>query len=246
MSLALFNRGTASSLGSGAAVLFAADAPREYDPRRRGPWSGRVDTQECDQPLPDSLLQRVGKGDAAAVRECLDRFGGLVWTLARRFMYTNVEAEDAVQEIFVEVWRNASRYDPAIASESAFVAMIARRRLIDRRRKAERRPAGQSLPDAIAASDDGVHERSEDREGAGRAIDALQTLSVEQQRVLRLSIMHGLSHEKIATATGLPMGTVKTHARRGLMRLREILGGLRGGTNDEHRGAAAASAEGTP
>src|SRR5262252_1163156 len=89
--------------------------------------------------MPDSLLARVGAGDASAVRECLQRFGGLVWSLARRFSSSPSDAEDAVQEIFVDLWRSAKKYDPRAASEATFVAMIARRRLIDRLRSRQRR-----------------------------------------------------------------------------------------------------------
>src|SRR5436190_14026687 len=84
------------------------------------------------------LLGRVAAGDEAAVRECLARYGGLVWSIARRFEPS--DAEDAVQEIFLDLWKSAARFDRAVASETAFVAMIARRRLIDRRRTRGRRP----------------------------------------------------------------------------------------------------------
>jgi len=201
-------------------VARRAGPARGYD---AGTPIGVSEARGTEPPVPESLLQRVAAGDASAVRECLSRFGGLVWSLARRFSRNDPEAEDAVQEIFVEVWRNASRYDPAIASETAFVAMIARRRLIDRRRKQSRRPESAGLPDSDLGVSDAMIERSGTSEEAGRAAEALRELSPDQQRVLRLSIMHGLSHEKIAAATGLPMGTVKTHARRGLIRLRELL-----------------------
>lgn len=168
-----------------------------------------------------TLLQRVAKGDEVAVRECIDKFGGLIWSLARRMVPR--EAEDAVQEIFVEIWKNAYRYDPAVASETAFVAMIARRRLIDRRRRIERRPDEVMLSDDSPEADKGLPPASEVSEEARRAAAALNQLSTEQQRVLRLSIYRGLSHERIATVTGLPLGTVKTHARRGLMRIRDLL-----------------------
>src|SRR5215813_10857739 len=92
-----------------------------------------------------ALLARVAGGDPGAVRDCLARYGGLVWSIARRF--EGGDAEDAVQEIFLDLWRSAARFDPQIASEPAFVAMIARRRLIDRRRTRQRRP----ITEAIAA-----------------------------------------------------------------------------------------------
>lgn len=169
-------------------------------------------------------MPRVASGDQSAVKACIDRFGGLVWSLARRMLATEAEAEDAVQEIFVDVWQSAYRYDASVASETAFIAMIARRRLIDRRRKIGRRPSEQMLSDhEPAKSGNGVDEPSVMGDELGRATEAFERLSAEQRRVLRLSVFHGLSHEKIARATGMPLGTVKTHARRGLIKLRDLL-----------------------
>lgn len=174
------------------------------------------------------------------MRACLDRFGGLVWSLARRMMPTHAEAEDAVQEIFVEVWKNAYRYDANVASETAFVAMIARRRLIDRRRRAGRQLDKNGLPEAEPAAAPQSEMTADEREVATAAMSAMSRLSDEQQRVLRLSLVQGLSHERIAGATGLPLGTVKTHARRGLIRLRELLSV----TKNDPNGSAAATAGG--
>lgn len=183
------------------------------------------------------VLPRVAAGDEAAVQETLDRFGGLVWSLARRLCRTDSEAEDAVQDIFVDVWQSSHRYDASVASETAFVAMIARRRLIDRRRRASRRPQEVALTEGVSgragagferpASVDDTSSNLVTENDARRAAAMLTELSEEQQRVLQLSIYHGLSHEKIARATGLPLGTVKTHARRGLIRIRELLSGQR-------------------
>jgi RNA polymerase sigma factor (sigma-70 family) len=131
--------------------------------------------------------------------------------------------EDAVHEIFTELWQHGHKYDPSIASEAAFVAVIARRRLIDRRRKLGRQPLKQELPENLDAKGAVPGRTTEISEDAAVAAKALSTLSPDQQRVLRLSVYEGLSHELISRATGLPLGTVKTHARRGLIRLREIL-----------------------
>ena len=81
-----------------------------------------------------ALLDRIGAHDASAVSECIDAYGGLVWSLARRFTRTREDAEDAVREIFLALWRGAKRFDPASGSEQTFIATIARRRLIDRSR----------------------------------------------------------------------------------------------------------------
>lgn len=168
------------------------------------------------------LLSRVASGDADAVRECLGRYGNLVWAIARRFEPS--DAEDAVQEVFLDLWKSADRYDPRIASEAAFITMIARRRLIDRRRSRGRRPAvdpGAELP-AIADTSQDPSLAIE----AQQAARALSQLRPEQRQVLVLATCHGLSHNEIATETGLPLGTVKAHVRRGLLSIRAALWGV--------------------
>lgn len=170
-----------------------------------------------------ALLTRVASGDPGAVRDCLARYGGLVWSIARRF--EGPDAEDAVQEIFLDLWKSAARFDPQIASEAAFVAMIARRRLIDRRRTQQRRPATEAI-DAIAAEPAADAARGPDScAEAAQAARALDRLRPEQRRVLVLAT-HGLSHGEIAERTGMPLGTVKAHARRGLQSIRAALLGV--------------------
>jgi len=171
------------------------------------------------------ILHRVGAGDGAAIQECLTRYGGLVWSLARRFSKDSADAEDAAQEVFIELWKKADRFDPSLSSEITFVAMIARRRLIDRCRRKTRSFATDAIEDdpSLAVHDHGQAEVDICDE-ASRAAQALERLKPEQRRVLELSIYDGLSHEEIARTTKLPLGTVKTHARRGLARVRELLG----------------------
>jgi RNA polymerase sigma-70 factor (ECF subfamily) len=175
---------------------------------------------------PEPLLPRIAAGEDGAVRACIDRYGGIVWSLARRFTRSNAEAEDAVQDIFIALWRNADRYDANTASESTFVTMIARRRLIDRLRKVTRRPEAESI-DAVEGSahpaDDGGIDKVELSDEAAQAAAALKQLPPDQRRVLELSIYTGLSYSEIAEKLGAPLGTVKTHARRGLMKLREAV-----------------------
>jgi RNA polymerase sigma factor (sigma-70 family) len=168
------------------------------------------------------ILERVGRNEPGAVDEMMSRFGGLVWSLARRSCPTTAEAEDAVQEIFIELWKTASRFDPSIAGEATFVAMITRRRLIDRTRRRTRRPEPVALNESSPAPESSdLH--LEIAEEAGIASEAFERLRPEQRQVLSLAIHHGRSHEQIAATTGMPLGTVKTHARRGLIRLRQLL-----------------------
>ena len=79
-----------------------------------------------------SYLERLADGDTQALEECMTRYRGLVWSLALNYSGNREEAEDAVQEIFLDLWRHAGRYRPEIASEATFIATLARRRLIDR------------------------------------------------------------------------------------------------------------------
>ena len=170
-----------------------------------------------------SILRRIAEGDKAAVQECIDKYGGLVWSLARRLSPTREDAEDGVQEIFIDVWKSAERFDEAQSSETTFIAMIARRRLIDRLRRHERAPATEELSPELV--DDKRHDKKiETASEAALAARAMSQLRPEQQKVLQLAIYQGLSHQEIATTTGLPLGTVKTHARRGLLHIRQALG----------------------
>lgn len=174
--------------------------------------------------MPEPTLPRIARGDRAAVRECLSQHGGLVWSLARRWSSGREEAEDAAQEIFLALWNHAGRFDPSIASETTFVAMIARRTLIDRRRKQGRRPSVGPLPDDLTGAEPGPSEWLERRDEAARALRALETLGEDQRRVLTLAIQRGMTYDEIAGATGFPLGTVKSHARRALIHLRRVLG----------------------
>ncbi len=180
-------------------------------------------TQATQQSSTEYLLPLVASGDREAVQDCIDRYGGLVWSLARRFSSTESDAEDATQDIFLDIWKSASRFDPSVASETTFVAMIARRRLIDRRRKASRRPQSEVLFEDSVTDGTPDWDGAELSDEAGIAVRELKKLSEDQQKVLRLSIFQGLTHERIAEATGMPLGTVKTHARRGLIKLRDLL-----------------------
>ena len=171
---------------------------------------------------PLSLLQRVGVGDTGAMLACMERFRGLIWSLVRRSCSNAADADDVVQEIFISLWSSAHRFDPTIASESTFVSVIARRRLIDRTRQRMRRPAPSSIIEDVEL-DRNELPRCQIKEAGAIAQVALEKLRPEQQQVLHLSIECGCSHEQIATSTGLPMGTVKTHARRGLQKLRDAL-----------------------
>jgi len=174
--------------------------------------------------LAHSILQRIAAKDKTAAQECLHTYGGLVWSLARRMCPNRDDAEDAVQEIFIDIWKNAERFDASQASETTFVAMIARRRLIDRLRKSQRQPQVDSIEDMTVEPAKAQDKQMQSVVEARQAVEAMNALRPEQRRVLQLSIYQGMSHQEIADATGIPIGTVKSHARRGLIQIREVLG----------------------
>lgn len=175
-----------------------------------------------------TLLERVARGDRAAVPALLDRYGPLVWSIARRQVEASA-AEDLVQEVFIQIWKSAERYDPERASEATFITTIARRRVIDHRRRVGRRPDVEEIQEDDAGTDDGALEAVELADEARVAAEALEELRPEQRRVLRLAIVEGLTHTQIAEVTSMPLGTVKSHARRGLERVRALLEERRAG-----------------
>ena len=170
------------------------------------------------------LLVRVADGDPAAVREVLSRYSALVWSLASGLSKDPHEVEDVVQDIFIDVWRSAGRYDPKVASESTFIATIARRRVIDRRRRAGRRERPESLEEEFApGEEDRELAQVELADEAARAKEVLDELPGDRRRVLEMSVVGGLTHREIAVDTGIPLGTVKSHIRRGLAEVSERL-----------------------
>lgn len=172
----------------------------------------------------ESVLAQIASGDKGGVARCIDEFGSLVWALARRLSPDRAEAEDAVQEIYMDIWKSAIRFDPQRGSEKMFIAMIARRRLIDRMRRNARRPLIAETEDIEMigfAEPDNSGERGIEAE---RAAAAVAELKADQQLVIQLAVLQGLSHGEIAARTGMPLGTVKSQMRRGLIRVRELLG----------------------
>lgn len=169
-----------------------------------------------------SLLQRIADNDQTAVSECIDTYGPVVWSMAQRWIHNRSDAEDAVQEVFMALWASADTFDPTKAGEGTFVRMIARRRLIDRIRKSESQPAMDVDAEILKLQDREASPEQSVEVSIVRKV--IQQLLSPQKEALILSIVAGLSHGKIASRLDLPLGTVKTHIKRGLERIREELG----------------------
>ena len=181
------------------------------------------DSHSTDLSDEKPILERVAEGDQAAVSDFLSRYGDLVWSLARRYLGNHMDAEDAVQEIFIEIWKNAGRYDRNVASEVAFISTITRRRLIDRLRQFDRKPGMESIDDQVGASQPAMPTTLNDDAEVAQIERVLSDMEPKHRQILAMSLYEGYSHSEIAEALEMPLGTVKTRVRRGLMHVREQL-----------------------
>jgi RNA polymerase sigma-70 factor (ECF subfamily) len=168
-------------------------------------------------PRTEDLLRRLRTGDPQALGDLYDLCGGLVNGLALRILRDTAEAEDVVQEVFVQVWRQAQRFDPTRGTAEAWLCTIARTRALDRlrRRTARREDPSEAAPGSTDAPK---------AEEALAVRKALEDLTADQRKALELAYYEGLTQTEIASRLGEPLGTVKTRIRTAMLRLREVLG----------------------
>ena len=170
------------------------------------------------------ILQRISAGDKAAVGECLDKYGKLIWSLSRKFTDNREDAEDAVQEIFIDVWRFAARFDAAKSPEGAFITLIARRRLIDRLRRSGTQPQTFFFESALLNQASDAHKKMQIAVEVKSVVQALEKLSAREKQILQMSIFGGMTHSEIAKTVNLPLGTVKSQIRRSFQKIRISIG----------------------
>ena len=169
-----------------------------------------------------TLEDRLVVGDETVLRDMFDEYGSLVLGIGRRLV--GDDAEDLVQQVFMAAWRGRDRFDPSKGSLGAWLSGITRFKAIDHLRAKGRRP---SIPSADAGELEAVEpvvDRVVDRMVLGRA---LETLPEARRMVVELGFFEELSHPEIAERLDLPLGTVKSHMRRGLEALQRELGGSR-------------------
>ena len=177
-------------------------------------------------PEEEALVERLKSGDGEALAELFQRYSGMLLGLAQRILGNAAEAEEVLQEVFLQVWGQVERYDPTRAALSTWVVMITRSRAIDRLRS---RNVAQRT--ATAAQQENTRTHTSPRgtrdvlmvERRRRLDGEMGGLPAEQRRVLEMAFYGGMTQSEIAERTGTPLGTVKTRTLLAMKKLRKAL-----------------------
>ncbi len=177
-----------------------------------------------DQPL-DELLARVSLRDRRAFSEIYDRTSAKLYAVALRILGEAAEAEDAVQDAYIKVWRNAGRFEQGRAAPMTWLITIARNAAIDRARKRKETPAAPEESDAEASADPSPEDMALMADDHARLRRCLDELEETQRDVMRSAFFTGRTYAEIADGLEKPLGTVKSWVRRSLIKLRACLDG---------------------
>ena len=219
---------TAPPLVGGKAIALASSAATAGG-------SSRL-SEPAESPLADDseLLAAVCRGDRRAFRALYDRYGADVLAVCERILHQRADAEDAVADVFWEIWQRRDRYDASRGGARPYLMTLARSRAIDRLRSQASRPEArihgtyriheeEQLTSYIPSPEEAVAYT----ELKLRVAEAVAALDDRQREAMELAYYEGLSHQQIADRLGAPLGTVKTHIRKGLTKLRFALKGIR-------------------
>lgn len=186
-----------------------------------------------DETEPDKdaeLLRRVAAGDRGAFAEFYDRHSTLMFSVACKILNDPTEAQDVLQETFLQIWEKAARFDPKLGKAASWVATLTRNKAIDRIRASQRRSRladEAGAESAIAAeAGDSANEALHGQDKARLIQSAITGLPDEQRRAIELAYFSGLTQHEISEQLKEPLGTVKARIRRGLLKLRDQLEGL--------------------
>lgn len=166
------------------------------------------------------LLSRLQSGDETAMAALYDEYSKIVYSVALRVLRDPASAEDILQEIFMQIWRNPASFIPSRGSLAGWLAVVARNRSIDALRR--KRPT-DSVDDVILAAPCNLSDEAERNLMMEKTRSVLQSLPVEQRKTLEMAFFDGLTHAEISEMTGDPLGTVKTRIRSALLGLRKAL-----------------------
>ncbi len=181
-------------------------------------------TDSQTEPVTDALA-RAGRGDQAAFGELYDLISGLVHGIVLKVVRDPSQAEEITQEVFVEIWRLAPRYEPSRGSATSWIATIAHRRAVDRvRSEQSHRNRNDTVGRQVVRDHDSVSEIVLDRLDRSRVIAALDLLTDDQRAAVELAYYGGHTYREVAVLLGAAEGTVKGRIRDGLIKLRDHLG----------------------
>jgi RNA polymerase sigma-70 factor (ECF subfamily) len=166
-----------------------------------------------------SLIAAVRSGDESAMAALYDRYSGIVYSVALRVLGDTAAAEDVLQEVFMQLWRNPGVFDSNRGNLGAWLAVISRNRAIDGLRK--RRPE-TDVEDVIVSVEPDMSGDAERSRAMEKVRSALSAMPAVQRSALEMAYFEGLSHSEIAAKIGEPLGTVKTRIRAGLLALRKV------------------------
>jgi len=165
-----------------------------------------------------ALVARMRAGDQSAMADLYDRYSGVVYGVALRVLANTTAAEDVVQEVFLQLWRNPQAFDADRGRLAPWLAVIARNRAIDHLRK---RPPEDDIDELPISTGVDLESDSAQKLAIERVRGVLAQLPQEQRKTLEMAFFEGMTHTEIAGKTGEPLGTVKTRIRTGLLALRK-------------------------
>ncbi len=168
-----------------------------------------------------ALVTAVRSGDQGAMAALYDRYSSIVYAVALRVLQDTGAAEDVLQDIFMQLWRNPGGFDANRGNMAAWLAVIARHRAIDALRR--RRPESD-IENVVVSVEPDLASEADRARAMDKVRGALQTMPVLQRSALEMAYFEGLTHSEIAEKTGEPLGTIKTRIRAGLLSLRKVLG----------------------
>jgi RNA polymerase sigma-70 factor, ECF subfamily len=200
--------------------------PPTVGPVSGDPAAGEHEPAAVPEAIDQALLAEVARGGTAAFERLYDRYAAAVYGMAQAVLHNPSQSEEVAQEVLVEVWRTAARYDPTRGSVRAWILIMARRRAIDRVRSTQAADARDQRAAASATTPafDDVSETVEIRMQQLQVRRCLDGLSPRQRECIDLAFYRGFSHREVSERLALPLGTVKTRLRDGLILLRNCLG----------------------
>jgi len=189
-----------------------------------------VETPTAQQMLDQEMIARIGRRDQAAFSALYDRLSGALYSLALKMLGDASDAQDALQEVFVQIWSRAGTYDPEKSSVFSWAVLLTRSRAIDRLRARDRRlrvvvSSAADENKVAEATDASTVESAADtankKDEAAHVRSLLNNLPEDQRQAIELAFFGHRTHHEIAAQLGQPLGTVKARIRRGLFKLRE-------------------------